>query len=523
MKQIVWYSIFIFTCSLIAQSNKTFEIKNLDINTKYSDFGTTIFGENKIIYASSKRGFGNTSRIWSGNKQPFLDLYEGEIDSKGEISNSNHLTKVINSKFHEGIVAISSDLKTMYFTRDYYYKKKKIKDDDNNVNLAIFVSSLQEDGKWGEPKPFSINDKNYSCGHPTLSSDEKRLYFSSDMPGGYGNTDLYYVEINSDGSYGTPVNLGPKINTVGHEKFPFISHDNTMYFSSDGRKKLGDLDIYQINLDHINNLEPTALEAPINTAFDDFAFVMHPDNTRGYFSSNREGGKGDDDIYSFNLSTPKVACNQKIQGKIVDGANNGSLSGATVVLYDENNKELQTIIVQEDASFTFDIECNKKYLLYASKIGYVKTDAKLESTSENHKIHNIVMSLFKEDFAVVNEKTLIKINPIYFDLNSAKIRKDAEIELAKVVEVMNKYPDIVIECGSHTDVRGNDKYNMWLSERRAQSTIDYIISKGISKERISGKGYGESQILNKCTDGIQCSESQHQLNRRTEFVVIRKE
>jgi outer membrane protein OmpA-like peptidoglycan-associated protein len=411
----------------------------------------------------------------------------------------------------------------MYFTRDNYYNKEKIKDDKHNVNLAIFIATLQEDGKWGELKSFSYNNKNYSCGHPTLSPVEKRLYFSSDMPGGYGKTDIYYIEINDDGSYGVPVNLGPKINTPGHEKFPFISHDNTLYFSSDGRKNLGNLDIYQINLDHKNNVEPTALEAPINSPFDDFAFVIESDNSKGYFSSNREGGKGDDDIYSFNINTPTVVCNQKIQGKIVDSANKRSISGATVVMYDENGKELQTTIVKEDASFTFDIECNKKYQLIANKIGYGKADVKLESTNENNKNHNIEMNLFKEDFEAVEEKVVIKINPIYFDLNSSKIRKDAEVELTKVVEVMNKFPDIVIECGSHTDARSNDKHNMWLSERRAQNTIDYIISKGISKERISGKGYGESQILNKCTNGVQCSENQHQLNRRTEFVVIRKE
>lgn len=522
MKQIILYSIFVFTCSLIAQTNKTYEIKNLDINTKYSDFGTTLFGKNKVIYTSSKRGFGNTSRIWKGNKQPFLDLYQGELDSNGEIYNSNPLSKVINSKFHEGITAISRDLKTMYFTRNNYYKNKKNKDDNHNVNLAIFITTLQEDGKWGEPKSFALNNKNYSCGHPTLSLDEKRLYFSSDMPGGFGKTDIYYVEIKDDGSYGTPVNLGPKINTAGHEKFPFISHDNILYFSSDGRKNLGDLDVYLINLDHKNTTEPTAIEAPINSTFDDFAFVIQLDNKRGYFSSNRAGGKGDDDIYSFNINTPKVECHQKIQGKIIDSADKSNVSGATVVLYDQNGKELQTTIVQKDASFTFDIECNKKYQLKASKMGYAQTDAQLESTSENKKTHNIEMSLLMNDFEAIKEKTLIKINPIYFDLNSSKIRRDAEIELNKVVEVMKKYPDIVIECSSHTDSRASDQYNMWLSERRAKNTVDYIVSKGISPNRISGKGYGERQLINKCKDGVKCTETHHQDNRRTEFMLIRK-
>lgn len=523
MKKIILFSFFIFTFSLFAQTNKIYEIKNLDINTEYSDFGTAFFGEKEIIYASSKKGFGNTSRNWGENNQPFLDLYIGKIESNHELSNSKLFSDKINSNRHEAITTISSDKKTLYFTRNNYQNKKNLISSNRFVNLGIYTSKMQDNGEWGEVDPLPFNNKEYSYGHPALSLDGKRLYFSSDMPNGFGDTDIYYVEINNEGTYGTPINLGSKINTTGKEAYPFISSDNTLYFSSDKGSENLQLDIYSISLNDLKTTSPYKLEAPINSLFDDFAFVAQSDNTKGYFSSNREGGKGDDDIYSFYIVPPKVVCNQKIQGKIVDSADKTNVTEAKVVLYDENNKELQTKTVNKEGTFAFDIDCNKAYQLKASKNGYIETSKKFSSTNENLKTHEIVMELSKEEFLVVDKKVLIKINPIYFDLNSSKIRKDAEVELDKVVEIMNKYTDIVIECGSHTDSRSTYKYNRWLSERRAENTKAYIVSKGISKNRISGKGYGESQLINNCLNGVKCSEEQHQLNRRTEFTVIQKE
>jgi outer membrane protein OmpA-like peptidoglycan-associated protein len=523
MKQIILFSLCVFTFSLFAQTSKIYEIKNLEINTEFSDFGTSYYGENGIIYSSSKKGFGNTSRNWGENNQPFLDLYVGKIESNNEISNSLIFSGKVNSNRHDAMVAFSSDKKTLYFTRNNYQNNKKLISNDRFVNLGIYSSKMLENDEWSEPIALPFNNKDYSCGHPTLSLDGKYLYFSSDMPGGFGATDIYYIEINKDGSFGSPINLGPKINTKGKEAYPFISSNNTLYFSSDKGDENPQLDIYSISLNDLKTTSPIKLEAPINSPFDDFAFVIHSDFMKGYFSSNREGGKGDDDIYSFYVEPPKVVCNQKVQGKIIDSADKKNISDATITLSDEKGKTIQSIIVKVDASYTFDIECNKKYQLKASKIGYTDKELEFESTNENLKSHNIVMNLLKEEFEAVEEKIVIKINPIYFNLNSSQIRPDAERELIKVVEVMNRYPDMIIECGSHTDSRSNDKYNMWLSKKRATNTIEYILSKGISKDRISGNGYGESQILNKCTNGVQCSEAQHQLNRRTEFVVIRKE
>lgn len=523
MKQLLLVSIFVFSYSLMAQSNKTYEIKNIEVNTKYSDFGATFYGYYKLIYTSAKRGLGNNSAIWKDNNQPFLDLYLADINPSGEISNSKRLSEIINSKFHEGTVAFSKDLKTIYFTRDNYFNNKKLKDKENYVNLGIYVSRLDKNGNWSNLASLPFNHKDYSSGHPSLSPDGKRLYFSSDMPGGNGKTDLYYVEIKSDGNVGFPINLGPKINSKGHDKFPFISDDNTLYFSSDGRKGLGKLDIYKINLNDANQLEPIALEAPINSISDDFAFVIDFNNNKGYFSSNRDGGKGDDDIYYFETKQLSSDCNQKVQGKVLELNKKINLAGTEITLYDADGAKLKTVIVNQDANFSIDLECGKNYQLKANKKGFNETVKKITTTDENKKIHEIVIELPKEEFVTSDNKLLIKINPIYFDLNSSFIRQDAEDELKKVVDVMIRYPEMIIECGSHTDSRASEHYNMWLSERRAKNTINYILSKGISPQRITGKGYGKTQLINKCSDGVICSEAQHQLNRRTEFVVIRNE
>ena len=523
MKQIILFAFFVVSFSLFAQTSKVYEIKNLEINTEFSDFGTSYYGDRGIIYSSSKKGFGNTSRNWGENNQPFLDLYIGKIDDNHEISNSLIFSGNVNSNRHDAMVAFSPDKKTLYFTRNNIQNNRNLISSNRLVNVGIYISRIQNNGDWSIPVPLPFNNKEYSCGHPSISVDGKKLYFTSDMPGGIGATDIYYVDINSDGSFGDPINLGSKINSTGKEAYPFISNGSTLYFSSDKGVENPQLDIYSINLNELTTATPFKLETPINSQFDDFAFVIHSDNTRGYFSSNRDGGKGDDDIYSFVIIPPKVECNQKLQGKIVDSNDKMSISEATITLHDENGEVLQSIIVKEDATFKFDVDCDKNYQLKATKIGYTDTSTNFKSTSENLKEHSVIINLLKDEFEAVEEKIVIKINTIYFDYNSSKIRKDAEIELNKVVEVMNKYPEIIIECGSHTDSRGTSRNNDILSDKRAKSTINYIISKGISSERISGKGYGESQLLNECANRVKCSEEQHQLNRRTEFVVIKKE
>lgn len=519
MKQQLFILIIALNSVIFAQDKYTYELKNLQINSEYSDFGASFFGD-KLIYASTKKGSGNTAANWKENKQPFSDLYQATIGEDGELSNEFRFLDQINSKYHEGTAAVSKDLKTIYFTRNNYYNNKKLFDNTYTVNLGIYISKLADDGQWSEPVPMFFNNKNYSNSHPTISADGKKLYFVSDMPGGYGKSDIYFVDILPNGDYGKPINIGNKINTSGKECFPFISAENILYFSSDGRTGQGQLDIFESKIVGDQFTEPKPLAIPINGPKDDFAFIIK--NNKGYFSSNREGGKGDDDLYYFEYK--KVTCNEIIEGKVVETNTKAKLTGAQVELYDEYNTVLKTVITDENASYVFKVECNKNYTVKASNNGYIETLKTVATTNKNmlKNTLNIELTAVKEEFVKEKEKVMIKINPIYFDLNSSSIRKDAEDELKKVVDIMIKYPDITIECGSHTDARANEQYNLWLSEKRVKQTIKYIVGKGISPDRISGKGYGETQLINNCSNGVRCSEKEHQLNRRTEFVVIQK-
>jgi outer membrane protein OmpA-like peptidoglycan-associated protein len=345
------------------------------------------------------------------------------------------------------------------------------------------------------------------------------------MPGGFGSTDIYKVAIKSDASYGDPVNLGKNINTEGKEMFPFVDAENNLYFASNGHVGLGGLDVFKSNISSSSPSEVENLGSPINSEKDDFSFSLNRIKRIGFFSSNRDGGKGDDDVYSFAIRKKEVLCKQLVEGVITDVFTNNILPGSKVVLF-ENNIKKDSMIVGVDARYQFNIKCNTAYRVVASKL-YYDTGFKVFTSSKiNGKIiQNIGINL-KTDFQYSNGQIVVKINPIYFNYNKSNIRNDASIELNKVVAIMQKYPSLIIRSGSHTDARGKGVYNEALSDRRAKSTVTYIVSKGINPARITGKGFGESELVNDCVDNdahtnrVKCSKDQHQLNRRTEFVVV---
>jgi len=514
------------------KENETYEkVSNLSVNTAYSDFGISFF-KDSLIYASTKPiNSESKNKIYKWNNQPFLNLYQVketlEID-KDEFVNSIELTESktiqdINTKYHEASVAVTKDGKTLYFTRDNFQKKLKA-DKNRTVHLKIYRAK-NINGKWGDITELPFNNDNYSVGHPALSQDEKTLYFVSDMLGGIGQTDLYKVAILSDSEFSEPVNLGRNINTEGREMFPFISSDNTLYFSSDGHLGLGALDIFSSNFTENSFLGIENLGKPINSKKDDFAFVLSTNKSYGYLSSNRDGGKGDDDIYSFVKRKPvivKDTCSQKIVGIIKDKYTGKLLPGSKISLFDNAGKKVDSMVVGKDAAFNFTLPCNNTYRLVGFK-RYYKPDEQSFLTGNGVGIistKKIDLQL-NDDFTYSESgEIIVNINPIYFDLNKSNIRPDAAKELDKVVAVMLKYPQLIIQSGSHTDSRGSDLYNQKLSERRANSTVQYIISKGISSNRISGKGYGETAPVNKCVNGVWCNDKAHQLNRRTEFLVI---
>ncbi|GGW62090.1 WD40 repeat protein [Winogradskyella epiphytica] len=488
-------------------------LENVPFNTENSDFGGYV-SNNILYYASAKA---DDKKLYSWNKEPFLDLFQVEIIEEGPKMSFGSPTELasykVNTDYHEASVAITNDGKTLYFTRDNVNKRNRLNyDKEGTTHLKIYKAILI-DGQWTEATELPFNDDKFSTGHPALSPDNTTLYFVSDREGGIGQTDIYSVSINEDGTYGTPENLGPEINTEGREMFPFVSKDNTLYFSSDGHLNLGLLDIFKSDI--LKYDVPGAVEnlgTPFNSGYDDFAFYIDNVTGIGYFSSNRPGGKGGDDIYAFNMNE----CSQKLNGTAREFKTNNILADVKVQLIDVTGKVIEEVVTLEDGSYTFDVDCNKTYTIVGTKPDYKEDQKSIKTTDENEKAH--VVDLLLTPLIKDNQ---IVINPIFFDFDKWNIRTDAQYELENIVDVMRKHPDMVIKIESHTDSRGRDKYNLKLSDRRAKSTRDYILSRGIHPSRIeSALGFGETQLLNKCSNGVKCSEEEHQLNRRSYFYIL---
>lgn len=499
------------------------EYKNLDINTKYADFGSFKRGDT-LYFASSrvKDSIIDEKNLYEWNQEPYLDIFQVSFTQEGKDITFNESEKlasnVINTPLHESSVTITSDGKTMYFTSDNGSKAgsrriggKRAK--DGTVNLKLFKATLQTDNTWGEIKELPFNDKSFSNGNPALSPDDKTLYFSSDREGSYGQSDLYKVKILEDDEYGEPQNLGGKINTPGRENFPFIAKDSTLYFSSDAHLNLGLYDIFESNILKKNqtNIEIKNLGAPYNSSFDDFAFSIDSTNV-GYFSSNRPGGKGSDDIYSFG----KFECKQLFKGYVKDKISSEPLSEVTVKVVDENGKIIQEVTSDENGYFEFkNLGCDTKYTVIGEKVIY-KPDSK-EFTTSSTNGDETEMELNLEPLIQDGE---IVINPIFFDYNKSNIRSDAAYELENIVVVMKTHPKMKIKIESHSDSRGKASYNEKLSDRRAKSTRNYLYSRDIETNRIeSAIGYGESQPLNKCVDGVKCTDAEYEKNRRSKFII----
>lgn len=499
-----------------------YTIKNISGNTKYQDYGVSYSGDSTVIFASSRKTKTIRNKTWAGNDQPYLNLYKGIIKADGEITNIELFSKKINTKFHDADLTYTKDFKTIYFTRNNYLDDKFKKDTlGRNLN-QLYRATLNDKGGW-EVYQMPFNNDNYQTGQPALNNDETKLYFISDMLGGFGKTDIYEVDILNDGTYSEPRNLGPEVNTSGKEMFPFVDEHNVLYFSSDGYiDGLGGLDIYTTKLDNntgLVNKKSENIGSPLNSAQDDFGFVRQIGTNLGYFSSNRPGGKGDDDIYSFVAQD----CNQSIEGIVLERDTEKLLPGALVALFDYQGVKIDSVIANENAAFSFSVDCQASYKVAASKQDYVIDSKELTTSLKNDLKLNLILSLAPNEFVETTGVLMVNINPIYFDLDKSNIREDAAIEIQKVVTIMKKYPRINIDLSSYTDSRATNEYNMKLSERRAISSRKWMIDNGIAPERISAKGYGETKLVNECSNGVKCTKEQHQLNRRTEFLIVNPE
>lgn len=509
----------------IEMQSGRFEIINVDFNSELSDFAPSYY-QGSLIYSSNRNERHATKRVHDWNEQPFLDLYK--LNSIEVLkTSSSKFSKKINSIYHESTAVFTKDGLTMYFTRNNYTNKDYKQDDNGTNRLKLYRGTRVDAGStdWKvEELPF--NSDQYSVAHPALSPDEKTLYFASDMPGTNGLSDLYQVAI-KDSVFGEIKSLGNKINTEGRETFPFVSKDNKLYFSSDGHPGLGGLDVFVSEFNEDKTLgEVFNLGRPINGTEDDFTFIMDSDTSLGYFASNREGGVGDDDIYSFKMYRPLISkCQQSINGVVLNKENDLPIAEATVFLLDQNNKVLDQMTSRADGSFDFELDCSQIYSIRSTKDTYSPAEKVFNTPNVTGSVERTLFMKQKDDLPAplgTDIAPLLGINIIYFDLDKSYIRKDAEVELRKVIDFMNVYSNVNIDVRSHTDSRNTDQYNIDLSERRAKSTIEYLVNVGgINRSRLTGRGYGETQLRNKCSDGVKCSESEHQLNRRSEFIIVK--
>jgi len=776
MKKVLQLLLLLIFNFLAAQEG-TYEILNTSINSKFAELGVTYSSNNSVIFASSKK---DESGRRTNNRQLSLELYHGLITENGDIIQTDKFNKEINNKFFESDIAFTPDFKTVYFTWNNFYSALKSKDSAKWKTLYMFKASVNQNFEISNVTPLTFNSKEYSVRSPAVSADGKKLYFVSDMPGGYGELDIYVVDINNEGNYGAPKNLGPTVNTKQTELFPYIDQNNTLYFSSNGHKGLGGLDIFKSEFKNGNFQQAINLPTPFNSKYDDFAFVIDTSNS-GYFTSNRSGGKGDVDIYAFKekclqtihiltlndandqpldqvqvslfqnnqlvekqtiskgsnfkfnvncketykiiaekenykaseftiatddknkteitkmLKLTPIECKQLLSGNIMDLKTNLPLDQVQVSLFQnnklvekqsiskgsnfkfnvncketykivaekenyetmeltiaaddknkteikksikltpieckqllsgnildlktnlpldqvkvslfQNNKLVEKHTISKDSNFKFNINCKETYKLVAEKENYetveltiaaddknkteitktlkltpiecvqllsgIVTDSEtnlplpnaivhiykgkellakinlddnaafnfklecempyrltvslkdyhdlvstIKTTDKTNEVINIQLQMESSiEFVEVREQKMIKTKTINFDLNQSSIRLDAAIELNKVIAILRKYPNLKIEIKSHTDSRAAADYNMKLTNDRAKKVIDYIISNGIDPSRVSGRGYGETQLLNNCAKGVKCSEEEHQMNRRTEFII----
>ena len=510
-----------------SKQEKRIGIRNLAINTPFSDFGGFLLN-GKSYYSSSVPSGDKRENIYKWNNQPFLNIYKAEEDIQTlegreqdtvlVLANSQKLETPISSELHESTPVFTKDGKTIYFTRNNSDGKRARKSKKNTSNLKIYKASYIN-GYWVNVKELPFNNDEYSTGHPALSPDEKTLYFVSNMPGGYGDSDIYKVEIKGKDDYGTPVNLGSTINTSEKEVFPYVGGDNVLYFSSNGHLGLGLLDVFQSKINEDGTLtSPENLGHPFNSKKDDFSFFISEDGKRGFFSSNRDKGKGDDDIYSFYIYTDPPVCTQIVEGVIRAKNTNEIIEAAVVKLIDKNKEIVAEVISDVNGKYVFkEVPCNNTYTVTATKLDH--RAGKNKVTTLNNR-NGIIKTNIELTPLIVGDQ--IVINPIYFDFNKSIIREDAEYELENIVTVMTNHPELVIKIESHTDSRGPREYNRMLSDKRAKSTRDYILSRGIAKDRIeSAIGYGEDKPLNDCVDGRKCSEEEYQLNRRSYFYIVK--
>lgn len=488
-----------------------YKVENAGINSKYSDYGSSFY-LNKLVFSSARDTGSLMQRKHKWTNQHFTNLYVTDLGEEMTPGKVSKLSKKVNSKFHESSAVFTKDGNTMYFTRNNFLDGKKGKDGKEITLIKIYKASF-ENNEWAKVTELPFDSDQYSAAHPALSPDEKTLYFVSDMPGTIGQSDLFKVKINEDGSFGTPENLGNGINTEGKETFPLITDENELYFASDGHPGLGGLDVFVSKMNSNGTFgEIQNVGDGVNSPKDDFAFLIDTKSRRGFVSSNRGGGQGYDDIYKF-LETRRLKCEQELYGTVTDFTTAQILPDAKISLFDSEFNLVNTAVTDPSGNYTFAVECGKTYNVRAAKMDYTTKEQKVTIAMVNNGRTNLPIALEKEACKVAVGDDLGKcfgIKMIYFDLDKYNIRTEAALDLEKILDVLNQNPTMKLDIRSHTDSRASFKYNEVLSDRRAKSTINWLVKNGVDPSRLTGKGYGETQLVNNCSDDVKCTEEEHQ-------------
>ncbi len=504
-----------FMKNVTRNTPNSFKLQMMSKNKTNGDFGISFYGD-KVVFASARNV---EKKAYGWNDRPYLDLFSAFVNSEGQLVKVEPFSDVINSKKHESNATFSADLKTIYFNRT---GEKQVKVGNEKVAMVkIYKAELVND-KWANITMLPFSNDFYSVEHPFLTKDGKKLYFSSDMPGSLGSFDIYVVDVNEDGTYSQPRNLGETINTNQREQFPFLTDDGTLYFASDGHQGNGNLDIFMsLKISDTEFDKPLNLGSTINSEMDDFNFILDEKKNQGYFASNRTG---DDNLYTFIKVENELQ--YLVEGEVRDMKSMQLLPGSIVKLFNEEGNLLEEIVVGKDGSFTFNTEPDKKYKIMAFKDFYIPAEATFDTSKKGKVYIDLQMKVesYYDAEDIINKKedgtVLIDLENIYFDLDKWNIKPQAAQVLDVLIGILKKYPYMEIEIGSHTDSRASDMYNLRLSNKRAASALEYLVQNGVGRNRLRSVGYGETKPLIICPKN-DCTEAEYAINRRCTFMILK--
>jgi outer membrane protein OmpA-like peptidoglycan-associated protein len=508
-----------------SKTSTSYDMKNLDVNSKKSDFGVSIFPDSTVMFSSSRENK-SYNYIYKKIEQPFINIYKSKLKKDNSIDTLTTEKYIKSSMMHSSSPFYDSLYKRLFYTQSQK-EKNKLKFKNSTSNFRIAFGFLDAKKQLKKITYYPKEADGYSYGHPFFDAKTKRLYFISDMPGGFGGTDIYYILMNEEGYSSKPVNLGKKVNSFANEMFPSI-FDNHLYFSSNLFIGKGGLDVYSSEIKNNEFEYPILLNEAINSSADDFDYKIvkqEKQSKRGYISSNKKGGKGSDDIYSFTETKTfkEIVVSGVIFEKIKDSTKTPkipkTIPKAIIKISKKDGKALDTIIFSDkEGKYSIPLPIGSDYVFKVDKEKYFGTSGSVLLADKKD-----LLPVTKDFYLkIMLRKDTINLDPIPFKYNSAEITKIGEKELEFALIYLNKYPTHKIKLEAHTDARGRDAYNLTLSQQRAESVQEYLLNKGITTDRIvSVKGFGETKLLNKC--GTKCSEAEHQRNRRTNFVVIRKD